>query len=147
MQNRLRDLGYLKSAADGDFGTETKAALIAFQTANRLTADGKATAATLSKLYAADAKDAKTFAEEQKDAEDAKKEEDVESQDPEDATDIEVGGYTTLRQCGVAQRKLTLAQHKDIKDAVEIECGIDTRDTCTDYHYIKSAEFQSHQPF
>ena len=98
IQKRLRELGYLKSAADGDFGTETKAALIAFQTANRLTADGKATAATLSKLYAADAKDAKTFAEEQKDAEDAKKEEDVESQDPEDATDIEVGGYTTLRQ-------------------------------------------------
>ncbi len=98
IQKRLRELGYLKSAADGDFGGETKAALIAFQTANRLTADGKATANTISKLYSADAKDAKTFAEEQKDAEDAKKEEEVESQDPEDATDIEVGGYTTLRE-------------------------------------------------
>jgi len=98
IQKRLRELGYLKSAVDGDFGSETKAALIAFQTANRITADGKATTATLNKLYAADAKDAKTFAEEQKDAEDAKKEEEVESQDPEDATDIEVGGYTTLRE-------------------------------------------------
>ena len=35
----------------------------------------------------------------------------------------------------------------DDNTKAEIERGIDTRDTGTHYHYIKSAEFQSHQPF
>ena len=98
MQKRLKELGYYKSTADGEFGSVTKSALIAFQTANGLTADGKAGSTTLSKLYAADAVDAKTFAANQEDEENARDEEDPIAQEPEEATDIEVGGYTTLRR-------------------------------------------------
>lgn len=93
MQKRLKELGFYTPTADGSFGSVTKSAVIAFQTANGLTANGTANTATLSKLYSNDAKNADAL----KDEEDAKKEED-EGQDPEDATDIEVGGYTTLRQ-------------------------------------------------
>ncbi len=61
MQKRLRELGFLKSTADGSFGQVTKAAVIAFQTANGLKADGKAGSGTLSKLYSADAADASSL--------------------------------------------------------------------------------------
>ncbi len=98
MQKRLKELGYYKGSADGEFGSVTKSALIAFQTANGLSANGKATSFTLSKLYAADAVDAKTFAANQEEEENARDEEEPIVQEPEDATDIEVGGYTTLRR-------------------------------------------------
>ncbi len=51
MQQRLIELKYLNLAADGSFGTTTKRAVIAFQRAHKLTADGVAGAATLSLLY------------------------------------------------------------------------------------------------
>lgn len=51
MQKRLKELGYLSGSADGDFGSATKEAVIAFQRNNNLTADGKAGTATLNKLY------------------------------------------------------------------------------------------------
>ncbi len=94
MQQRLKELGYYNRTADGQFGAVTKAAVIAFQSANGLTANGKATTATLNKLYAATAKDASAV----EDEENAKNEEESGAQDPEDVTDIEVGGYTTLRE-------------------------------------------------
>lgn len=50
MQNRLIALGYLSGKADGKFGTKTSLALIAFQKANGLTADGIAGVKTLTKL-------------------------------------------------------------------------------------------------
>ena len=50
MQNRLIALGYLTGKADGNFGTKTSLALIAFQKANGLTADGIAGVKTLTKL-------------------------------------------------------------------------------------------------
>ncbi len=52
MQNRLIALGYLKGKADGNFGTQTSLALIAFQKANNLVADGIAGTKTLTKLNA-----------------------------------------------------------------------------------------------
>ncbi len=55
MQTRLRQLGYLTSRADGDFGEKTKAALQAFQTAAGLVADGVAGPQTLASLYAENA--------------------------------------------------------------------------------------------
>ena len=51
LQKKLQDLGYLAGVADGKFGVETEAAVIAFQKNNNLTADGKAGTATQSKLY------------------------------------------------------------------------------------------------
>ena len=51
MQTRLKSLGYLTGTADGSFGDATKAAVIAFQTANGLKADSKAGTSTLNRLY------------------------------------------------------------------------------------------------
>lgn len=51
LQQRLKDLGYYTGSVDGDFGTGTENAVIAFQKANGLTADGKAGTRTLAKLY------------------------------------------------------------------------------------------------
>lgn len=61
MQTRLKELGYLAGSVDGSFGTSTKAAVIAFQKANNLTADGRAGGATLDKLYSTSAKDANSI--------------------------------------------------------------------------------------
>ena len=58
MQNRLKELGYLKGSADGDFGAATEAAVKSFQAQNGLAVDGKAGTATLNKLYSANAKKA-----------------------------------------------------------------------------------------
>jgi hypothetical protein len=52
MQNKLHQLGFLKTAPDGKFGPETKAALIAFQKANGLEPDGKLGHASYAKLNA-----------------------------------------------------------------------------------------------
>ena len=52
LQNRLIALGYLAGSADGKFGRDTKAAVIAFQKANQLDADGVVGADTSSRLYA-----------------------------------------------------------------------------------------------
>ena len=52
LQNRLIELGYLaEGSADGAFGGQTRKALIAFQEANGLTADGVAGDATQTHLY------------------------------------------------------------------------------------------------
>lgn len=58
LQNRLISLGYLKGKADGNFGLQTSLAVIAFQKANGLTADGVAGAKTLAKLNATNATNA-----------------------------------------------------------------------------------------
>ena len=50
MQTQLIALGYLTGKADGEFGYKTYQALLAFQRANRLKADGIAGAQTLSIL-------------------------------------------------------------------------------------------------
>ncbi|MGN0774106.1 MAG: peptidoglycan-binding protein [Candidatus Ventricola sp.] len=50
LQERLIELRYLSGVADGVFGAETQAALVAFQKNNNLTADGNAGSATLKKL-------------------------------------------------------------------------------------------------
>lgn len=52
LQNRLIELGYLpKGSADGAFGGQTRKALIAFQEANGLTADGVAGDTTQTHLF------------------------------------------------------------------------------------------------
>lgn len=50
LQQRLISLGYLKGSADGKFGNLTRQAVISFQSANRLTADGLAGKKTLTAL-------------------------------------------------------------------------------------------------
>lgn len=52
LQNRLIALGYLAGNADGKFGRDTKSAVIAFQKANGLSADGVVGTDTSTKLYA-----------------------------------------------------------------------------------------------
>ena len=51
LQNRLIELGYLVGTADGTFGTSTKSALVAFQSANSLALDGVAGTQTQALLY------------------------------------------------------------------------------------------------
>ncbi|MBQ6288131.1 MAG: peptidoglycan-binding protein [Clostridia bacterium] len=53
VQKRLKELGYYKGSADGDFGPATEKAVIAFQKDHGLTADGKVGEKTLSKLNSA----------------------------------------------------------------------------------------------
>ena len=60
MQKKLKELGYYKGSADGDFGAGTEDAVISFQKANGLTADGKAGPKTLEKLYGTSAVTAKS---------------------------------------------------------------------------------------
>ena len=55
VQRRLKELGYYKGSADGDFGPATEAAVKEFQKANGLTADGKVGEKTLSKMNAKNA--------------------------------------------------------------------------------------------
>ena len=97
MQKRLKELGFYKATADGDFGSTTKASVIAFQKANGISATGVATKATLNKLYSADAKDADYLDDEANAKEEEDEEETKKEQDPEDTDDITVGGYVTLK--------------------------------------------------
>ena len=50
LQQKLIDLGYLSGSADGIFGESTKKAVMAFQSAKGLTADGQAGSSTLAAL-------------------------------------------------------------------------------------------------
>ena len=59
MQKKLKELGYYKGSADGDFGPATEKAVMAFQKANGLSADGKAGEKTLKKLYGSNSKSSK----------------------------------------------------------------------------------------
>ncbi len=95
LQSRLKTLGYLSGSVDGDFGSATKTAVIAFQRNNGLTADGKAGTATLNKLYA----------EEQKKESSTKEDDDSE---------VSSTGYVVLREGseGEAVRKLQQALKK-----------------------------------
>ena len=95
MQKRLKELGYLSGSADGAYGQATKAAVIAFQTANGIKADGKAGTTTLNLLYSDDAKDADSL---------------ITNNDNTDAG-VTINGYTTLREgdSGEAVKKLQRA--------------------------------------
>ena len=53
VQRKLKDLGFLKGSADGDFGEATEAAVKAFQKQYGLTVDGKVGPNTLAKLASA----------------------------------------------------------------------------------------------
>ena len=55
LQSRLIELGYLTGKADGVYGTKTYEAVIAFQQANKLSADGVAGAKTQTKLNSSSA--------------------------------------------------------------------------------------------
>ena len=59
VQKRLKELGYYKGSADGDFGPATEEAVKAFQRANGLTVDGKVGQKTLAKMNAKTAISAK----------------------------------------------------------------------------------------
>ncbi len=55
LQERLYDLSYYKGRIDGRFGPNTTAALVSFQSAHGLTADGIAGSATQTKLFSSSA--------------------------------------------------------------------------------------------
>ena len=56
LQNRLLELGYLSSAADGQYGSSTQQAVVAFQEENGILATGVADATTQAILYSDEAK-------------------------------------------------------------------------------------------
>ena len=56
LQSRLYTLGYYSGEIDGQFGAGTQAAVIDFQRANGLDADGMVGAETKAILFSADAK-------------------------------------------------------------------------------------------
>ena len=58
LQKKLIELGYLTGKADGVFGKDTYQAVVAFQQANSLTADGIAGSKTVKKLNSSSAKSA-----------------------------------------------------------------------------------------
>lgn len=58
LQNRLQQLGYLNSAADGHFGSGTESAVLLFQETHGLTPTGIADNATQTMLYSTEAKPA-----------------------------------------------------------------------------------------
>ena len=60
LQNRLVELGYLASAADGSYGSLTESAVINFQETNYLTPTGIADSATQTMLYSDSAQRAET---------------------------------------------------------------------------------------
>ncbi len=82
MQKRLKALGYLSGSVDGSYGQATKAAVIAFQTANGLKADGRAGTSTLNLLYSDEAKSADVLT----------------SSGSNTGAGVTVNGYTTLRE-------------------------------------------------
>ena len=92
LQKRLKELGYLTGTVDGDFGSATKTAVIAFQRSVGLTPDGKAGTATINKLFQEDLKT------------------ESESKD-EDTSTISSTGYVVLEEGaeGDAVRKLQKA--------------------------------------
>lgn len=51
IQQRLKDLRFYSGSVDGDFGASTEAAVKAFQSANRLTADGRVGSNTYEMLF------------------------------------------------------------------------------------------------
>lgn len=55
MQQRLKELGYLSGSADGDYGSMTEKAVLAFQQQAGLPATGKATAETQEVLFSSNA--------------------------------------------------------------------------------------------
>ena len=59
IQRRLKELGYYSGSADGNFGPATEKAVMAFQKANKLSADGKVGEKTLAKLNGSNAVSAK----------------------------------------------------------------------------------------
>ena len=56
LQGRLHDLGYYTDVIDGQFGAATKAAVIDFQRANGLDADGMVGSETKALLYSVEAR-------------------------------------------------------------------------------------------
>ena len=55
LQYRLKELGYYSASRDGVYGSQTRVAVMAFQTRNGLTVDGVAGPATLKKVYSSSA--------------------------------------------------------------------------------------------
>ncbi|MBR6027771.1 MAG: peptidoglycan-binding protein [Clostridia bacterium] len=55
LQQQLKKLGYYSGTVDGDFGSGTASAVLAFQKANGLSADGKAGTGTFNRLYSPNA--------------------------------------------------------------------------------------------
>ncbi len=58
LQTKLKSLGYYTGTVDGSYGEGTRTAVIAFQKANKISADGKAGPSTLNLIYSGDAKTA-----------------------------------------------------------------------------------------
>lgn len=127
LQTRLRELDYLKVSPDGSYGEATKAAVIAFQKNNGLTADGVAGAATLNKLYSSSAVSASVGATGNGNSS---------TNDPADTT-VSSTGYTTLREGdeGDAVRKLQQAlKNKGLyKGSVDGSYGAGTKEAVKEF--------------
>ncbi len=97
LQQQLIKLGYLTGKADGNFGTKTYAALVAFQKANKLTADGVAGVKTLKKLKSSGAVAAASDSKEESKAETPTKVETDATKAPSAARVQYANWYTTTK--------------------------------------------------
>ena len=137
LQQQLIKLGYLTGKADGTFGAKTYAALVAFQKANKLTADGIAGVKTLKKLQSSGAVAAKSDEKETAAAETPTKVETAATQAPSAARVQYANWYTTTK---AVCRKYPYATIYDYESGISWQVHIFSLGAHADYEPLTATD-------